>query len=213
MGPGFRRDDVGCSLEWNKRLGGRGSGFGLLLLGDLALQAAGLEAEAVVLRLQKPIVEPANMLDRAQAVHRDAQLDPAAQGLADQGHVLQIGQEGALGLVVGVGNVVAHLPALAGQLANARHDLSSWFEAAPFKRTRKAGADSGAGRFRQPGRGVKAIVAGVQPNRLQSVVARSWEGQPMLRALLLIIALIIILAIGAVWLGLVDLNQTQNAQA
>jgi cytochrome oxidase Cu insertion factor (SCO1/SenC/PrrC family) len=35
----------------------------------------------------------------------------------------------------------------------------------------------------------------------------------MLRALLLIIALIILLGIGAVWLGLVDLNQTQNAQA
>ncbi len=35
----------------------------------------------------------------------------------------------------------------------------------------------------------------------------------MLRALLLIVALIILLVIGAVWLGLVDLNQTQNAQA
>ena len=35
----------------------------------------------------------------------------------------------------------------------------------------------------------------------------------MLRALLLIVALIILLAIGAVWLGLVDLSQTQNAQA
>ena len=35
----------------------------------------------------------------------------------------------------------------------------------------------------------------------------------MLRAILLIVALIILLAIGAVWLGLLDLNQTQNAQA
>ena len=35
----------------------------------------------------------------------------------------------------------------------------------------------------------------------------------MLRALLLIVALIILLVIGAVWLGLLDLNQTQNAQA
>ena len=35
----------------------------------------------------------------------------------------------------------------------------------------------------------------------------------MLRALLMIVALLIILAIGAVWLGLLDLNQTQNAQA
>ena len=35
----------------------------------------------------------------------------------------------------------------------------------------------------------------------------------MLRAALMIVALVIVLAIGAVWLGLVDLNQTQNAQA
>ena len=35
----------------------------------------------------------------------------------------------------------------------------------------------------------------------------------MLRALLLIVALVILLAIGAVGLGLLDLNQTQNAQA
>ena len=35
----------------------------------------------------------------------------------------------------------------------------------------------------------------------------------MLRAVLMIVALLIILAIGAVWLGLVDLNQTQTAQA
>jgi hypothetical protein len=35
----------------------------------------------------------------------------------------------------------------------------------------------------------------------------------MLRALLLIIALLILAAIVAVWLGLVDLNQTQEAQA
>jgi cytochrome oxidase Cu insertion factor (SCO1/SenC/PrrC family) len=35
----------------------------------------------------------------------------------------------------------------------------------------------------------------------------------MLRALLIIIALLIVVAIGAVWLGLIDLNQTQTAQA
>jgi cytochrome oxidase Cu insertion factor (SCO1/SenC/PrrC family) len=35
----------------------------------------------------------------------------------------------------------------------------------------------------------------------------------MLRAVLLIVALLILLVIGAVWLGLIDLNQTQNAQA
>ena len=35
----------------------------------------------------------------------------------------------------------------------------------------------------------------------------------MLRAVLLLVALIVLLVIGAVWLGLVDLNQTQTAQA
>jgi cytochrome oxidase Cu insertion factor (SCO1/SenC/PrrC family) len=35
----------------------------------------------------------------------------------------------------------------------------------------------------------------------------------MLRAVLLLVALVILLVIGAVWLGLLDLNQTQNAQA
>ncbi|HET9640506.1 MAG TPA: hypothetical protein VFP12_15005 [Allosphingosinicella sp.] len=35
----------------------------------------------------------------------------------------------------------------------------------------------------------------------------------MLRAVLLLVALIVLLVIGAVWLGLLDLNQTQNAQA
>ena len=35
----------------------------------------------------------------------------------------------------------------------------------------------------------------------------------MLRAVLMLVALLILLLIGAVWLGLVDLNQTQNAQA
>jgi cytochrome oxidase Cu insertion factor (SCO1/SenC/PrrC family) len=35
----------------------------------------------------------------------------------------------------------------------------------------------------------------------------------MLRAVLLLVALLILLVIGAVWLGLLDLNQTQNAQA
>jgi cytochrome oxidase Cu insertion factor (SCO1/SenC/PrrC family) len=35
----------------------------------------------------------------------------------------------------------------------------------------------------------------------------------MLRAALMLIALIILVAIGAVWLGLIDLTQTQTAQA
>src|SRR3546814_6308702 len=65
------------------------------------------------------------MLDRAQPVRRDTQLDAGFQRFGHQRHVLQIGQKGTLGLVVGVGHVVAHLTALAGQFANARHRLKS----------------------------------------------------------------------------------------
>ena len=75
-------------------------------------------------------------------------MTPRAERVGDQGHVLQIRQERALGLVVGVGNIVAHQPALAGQLANARHFnlFLEWGLEAP----RKVGADSGGGAIRQP---------------------------------------------------------------
>src|SRR4051812_41290524 len=63
------------------------------------------------------------MLDRAQSMRRYAQLDAGPQRIGDQRDVLQVRQERPLGLVVGVGNIVTHLPALAGQLANARHGL------------------------------------------------------------------------------------------
>ena len=121
-----------------------------LLLRDLALQAADLEAQFVVAGLDQPIVEAADMLDRPQAGHRDAQLDAARERVGDERDVLQIGQERALGLVVGVGNVVAHQPALAGQLANARHFnlFLEWGRLAP----RKGGADSGIAGIRQPPR-------------------------------------------------------------
>src|SRR2546423_1388711 len=42
------------------------------------------------------------MLDRAQAVGRHAQLHALPERIGDQGHVLQIGQERALGLINGV---------------------------------------------------------------------------------------------------------------
>src|SRR4051812_3828746 len=88
------------------------------------------------------------MLDRTKAVHRDAQLDAALQRVGDERDVLQIGQERALGLVVGVGNIVAHQPALAGQLANPRH-FNLFLEWEP-KASRKGGADSGMNGIRQP---------------------------------------------------------------
>jgi hypothetical protein len=96
-------------------------GFRLRLLGQLALELGGAGRELFRAGLDQPIVEPADMLDRAQAVRRNAQLDALFERFRDQRDILQVGQERPLGLVVGVGNIVAHLPALAGQLANARH--------------------------------------------------------------------------------------------
>ena len=72
------------------------------------------------------------MFDRAKAMRRNAQLYALTESVGDQRHVLQVRQKGPLGLVIGVGNIVAHLPALAGQLANARHRFNpdSWRPAA-----------------------------------------------------------------------------------
>src|SRR3546814_2706970 len=46
-----------------------------------------------------------------------------AERVRQQRHILQVRQEGALGLVVGVADIVANLAALAGQFADARHGL------------------------------------------------------------------------------------------
>ena len=105
--------------------GSESGGDGGLLLGDLALEATGAQRQAVVLGLEQPVVEAADMLDRAQAVGGNAQLYALAQRIGDQRDVLQVRQKGPLGLVVGMGHVVAHLAALAGQLADARHCTSS----------------------------------------------------------------------------------------
>src|SRR6266550_1245088 len=145
--------NAGCSLRSGKFvklqevMTGSGGLLGDLL--DLALELADLGAELVVAGLQQPIVEAADMLDRPQAVRRDAQLDALPKRIGDQGHVLQIGQERALRLVVGVGNVVSHLPALAGQLANPRHDIFPDFLGGPYEKARRAPPVSRSGRSRQ----------------------------------------------------------------
>ena len=101
---------------------GLGSLFGCLL-DDLALQLADLGRQLVVTRLQQPVIEAADMLDRAKAVRRNAQLHALTERIGNERDVLQVRKERALRLVIGVGNIVAHLPALAGQLANPRHGV------------------------------------------------------------------------------------------
>src|SRR6186713_1866716 len=98
--------------------GGRG---GLL---ELALDLERARAELLVRGLEQPVVETTVVLDRAQPVGRDAELEALVELLAEQRHVLQVGQKDALGLVVGVAHVVADLAALAGQFADARHGSS-----------------------------------------------------------------------------------------
>src|SRR3546814_443276 len=95
------------------------------LLRDFLFHLAGIGRQLRVAGLHQPVVEPAIMLDRPQAVRRYAQLHALAERVRQQRHILQIGQEGALGLVVRVAHIVANLAALAGQFANARHVFKS----------------------------------------------------------------------------------------
>ncbi|CAB5370573.1 unnamed protein product [Rhizophagus irregularis] len=138
------------------------------LLGDIALQATGAQRQLVVGRLDQPVVEAADMLDRTQAVRRHAQLDAGAERVGDQRDVLQVRQERALGLVVRVGNVVTHHPALAGQFADPRHRKFLNVRE-PMKRLVKAGRIPNAVRFSRPCRACRrcARLAGYAQDRYQ----------------------------------------------
>src|SRR5262245_44714751 len=62
------------------------------------------------------------LVDQPQAGVRQAQADPALLALEPEPAVLQVGEEAALGSVVGMGHVVPDLRLLAGDLADSRHD-------------------------------------------------------------------------------------------
>ena len=64
------------------------------------------------------------MLNRAQTMGRHAEFEATLKLFADQRHVLKVGKEDTLSLVVGVANIVADLAALTGQFADPRHDIS-----------------------------------------------------------------------------------------
>src|SRR3546814_5602680 len=68
-------------------------------------QATRTQRELFLAGLEQPVVKAAHMLDRTQAVGRHPQLDALLQRFGDQRHVLQVRQENALGLVIGVGNI------------------------------------------------------------------------------------------------------------
>ena len=63
------------------------------------------------------------MFDRTQAVRRDAQAIALAHRFGHQCDIVQVRQERALSLVIGVRHIVSHLTALAGQFADTRHYL------------------------------------------------------------------------------------------
>src|SRR3954462_6709094 len=61
------------------------------------------------------------LVDGAQRMRGNLQLDPAVLAGDPEAALVQVGQEATTGLVVGVRDVVAGLPALAGYLAYAGH--------------------------------------------------------------------------------------------
>ncbi len=63
------------------------------------------------------------MFNRTQTVGRYLELVTLFQRVRQQCYVLQIRQERTLGFVVGVAHIVADQTALAGEFANARHDI------------------------------------------------------------------------------------------
>src|SRR6478752_2702150 len=66
------------------------------------------------------------LVDGAQRVRGNLQLDPAVFAGDPETTLVQVGQEAAAGLVVGVRDVVTRLHALAGNLADAGHNAPRW---------------------------------------------------------------------------------------
>ncbi len=108
-----------------------GCGSGLLL--QFALHLLSGERELFVRGLEQPVVQTADMLDRAQALRRNAELEAAVQTFGHERDVLQVRQEDALGLIVGVADVVADLAALAGQFANTGHGKTRFEKLVPIR--------------------------------------------------------------------------------
>lgn len=61
------------------------------------------------------------MLNRTQTMRGNTQFHAFLQCIGDKGHILQVGQKGLLGPIIGVGNVIAYQPSFTCQFANSRH--------------------------------------------------------------------------------------------
>src|SRR5690606_20380308 len=103
----------------------RPSGGRLLgsLFCNLFLEQPGALGEFGLVGLGKETVEPAAMLDRTQTGGGNAQPNVLVQRLRHQRQLLEVRQEPAPGLVVGMAYIVAGHDGLAGQFTSAGHLL------------------------------------------------------------------------------------------
>src|SRR5690606_12277337 len=90
--------------------------------------AGGLDSFAAGAQVGQDCVD-AVLVDGTDGLGRDAQANPAVFALNPEPARLQVGQETTLGLVVGVGNVVAHHGAFSGHLAYACHGCTFFVRA------------------------------------------------------------------------------------
>ena len=95
--------------------------FFFQLLGNRALELAGLVRKLVGVSLQKESIKTAAMLNRLERVGTDAETIGEPHGIADQADIAQIGQKAPSDLVVGMAHIVACQWVLACQLANSSH--------------------------------------------------------------------------------------------
>src|SRR4051812_34009057 len=88
------------------------------LLADLAQSRRQLRRRGA----EQEIVDAALVLDRADAVGRAGDCDAALQAGAEESGFLQVGQETTLGLVIGVGNLMADQRLFPGNFTLSGHD-------------------------------------------------------------------------------------------
>ena len=93
---------------------------------DLALQLACLVGKLGIAGLHQERIQTAMLFDGSHRAGRKAKADAAAKGLAMHSGMLQVGQETATRLIVGVADIIAGHNGLAGDLAAFGHRSGSY---------------------------------------------------------------------------------------
>src|SRR4051812_18927938 len=91
------------------------------LLDDLAAQQTGAHRQFGFVCLDQERVETTAVLNGTKSSSRNAKTVALAESVGDQRNLAQIREEPALGLVVGVADIVANHDCLAAQFAHAGH--------------------------------------------------------------------------------------------